>query len=1144
MSKITLGLFAFFTLTLSFSQSKIQIPLNGTDQIVSKNMSNDGFILQLGMSTLELKNQNTPIGDFVSLTQNQLNNIYKEGMPNVPILSRLIEVPQDAKVTFEIISFDEQFISLSDYNIYNRIVPATRSQSKSEESVSYILDETIYGLDAFFNTEIARYIDAGQMRASRLGTIEITPIQYNPTTNTLRVLNNLEIAVHFDDADHTKTANLKTKYETAYDINDQLYFNQLHYGTRELISQAPTHLVIVTHRMFQAQLEPFITWKVKKGFQVTVGYTDVVGTSTTAIKTYLQNIYSGSNPMRFVLFVGDVAQIPAWSGSAGSHYTDLRYCEYTGDDLPEVYYGRFSAQTTAQLQPQIDKTLMYEQFTMPDPSYLNQALLVAGDDSGFEMTHGNGQLWYGEQYYFNPTNNVVQSMYYQPLDNDAVSVIIRNKISSGVGFANYTAHCGSSGWASPSFSTTNVNALTNVNKYGMWIGNCCQSNTFYENECFGEAALRKVNGGAIGYIGGSNNTLWNEDYWWGVGVNSTVVAQPTYTGTGRGAYDGYWHTQPNEVNNTATWYPTQSQTLVVGNLAVQASTSGSKQYYWEIYHLMGDPTITPFIGTPQAMTVTPSPSALMIGMTSLQVTAAPYSYVALSQNGVLIAAGLANASGVVTLTFNSTSLAVGTADLVVTAQNRVPYIGTITVSPANEPYVSLQTYTTTVNPDFNQSVGLNVTLQNVAASGSGFDANGVTAILSTTDTYITITDNTQSFGQIVAGTSQLQNNAYTFSVANHVPDQHVAVFNLVITDNAGHTWNGVMNITLNAPAFTILNLSINDASGNNDGILDPGETADIIIETTQSGHAHVTNVIGNITSTSSDLTLNSVTTSPIIMNTSTTQSFTFNVTAGAATPQGTSADIHYMVTGGTLNQYSNAKDFQIVIGFVPSYCAAGSGNTGDEFIQQVQFNTINNSSTQGPAYSDYSTISTTVYKGSSYPITITNGEHWSGDQMGCWVDWNYDGDFDDSNESFTITYANPNGTGTIIVPNDAHIGPTRMRLRVLYTGEYNSCEDTSYGEVEDYTVNVQAALGTDDLFENTIGLYPNPNQGSFTIYLNDKQNNDTVSIEVFNSLGQVVYQVTSNLAKMNISLNQAQGMYYVKVATGNQSAVKKIIINP
>ncbi len=1144
MSKFTLLLLALFTITISFSQNKIQIPLNGTDQIIAKNMTNDGFVLQMGMSMLEVKDQNTPIGDFVLLSQNLLNNIYDEGKPNIPILSRLIEVPQDAKVTFEIISYDEQIISLSDFNIQYKVSPATRSQSKSEESVPYFLNESVYAQNTFINTEIARYIDAGQMRSSRLGNIEISPIQYNPTTNTLRVLNNLEIAVRFEEADHVTTKEIKDKYNTAYDISSGLFFNQLKYGTRELISQAPTHLVIVTDRMFQAQLAPFIAWKVKKGFKVTVGYTDVVGTTTTAIKSYLQNIYTGSNPMRFVLFVGDVAQIPAWSGSSGSHYTDLRYCEYTGDDLPEVYYGRFSAQTTAQLQPQIDKTLMYEQYTMPDPSYLNQALLVAGDDASYEMTHGNGQLWYGEQYYFNPTNNVVQNMYYQPLDNNAVSTIIRNKISSGVGFANYTAHCGSSGWASPSFTTSNVNALTNANKYGMWIGNCCQSNTFYESECFGEAALRKANGGAIGYIGGSNNTLWNEDYWWGVGVNSTIVAQPTYAGTGRGAYDGYWHTQANEVSNTATWYPTQSQTLVVGNLAVQASTSGNKQYYWEIYHLMGDPSITPFVGTPQAMPVTPNPGALMIGMTSLQVTAAPYAYVALSQNGVLIAAGLANASGVVTLNFGSSALAVGTANLVVTAQNRVPYIGTLTISPANEPYVTLQTYTTTVTPDFNQNVGLNVTLENVAASGSGFNANGVNATVSTTDAYVTISDNNQVYGQIIAGTSQLQNNAFAFTVANNVPDQHVATFNMVITDNAGHTWNAVMNVTLNAPAFTILNLTINDATGNNDGILDPGETANLIIQTTQSGHAAVSNVLGNISSTSTDLTLNSVTTSPVNMAIGTTQSFTFNVTANAATPQGTAANIHYTVTGGTANQYTNTKDFQVIIGFVPSYCAAGAGNTTDEFIQQVQFNTINNSSTQGPDYTDYTSISTTVYKGSSYPITITNGEHFPGDQMGCWIDWNYDGDFNDANETFPITYANPNGTGNIVVPNDAHIGPTRMRLRVAYTGEYASCNDTSYGEVEDYTVNVQTALGIEDSFENTIGLYPNPNQGSFTIYLNTKNNDEMVSIEVFNSLGQVVYHSQSNLAKMNISLDQAQGVYFVKVASGNKSAVKKIIINP
>ncbi|MFM7856193.1 MAG: hypothetical protein ACKO96_30790, partial [Flammeovirgaceae bacterium] len=98
-----------------------------------------------------------------------------------------------------------------------------------------------------------------------------------------------------------------------------------------------------------------------------------------------------------------------------------------------------------------------------------------------------------------------------------------------------------------------------------------------------------------------------------MGNTPNIVAQPTYANTGLGAYDGYWHTLANEVNNTANWYITQSQMLVSGNLAVQASTSSSKQYYWEIYHLMGDPTLIPFIGTPQVNTVTLNPSALLMG---------------------------------------------------------------------------------------------------------------------------------------------------------------------------------------------------------------------------------------------------------------------------------------------------------------------------------------------------------------------------------------------------------------------------------------------------------------------------------------------------------------------------------------------------
>jgi len=1130
-------------MTVSYAQTTIKLKATQNKLEVSA-VKSDGFTMTNSIASLHLNPIQTDRGTFTSLQSEDLYKIFDEGMPNIPVLSKLIEVPQAAEVRLIVKSFDEEIIKLSDYGIDTKIMPALQSQSKSENEVPFSINENIYQLDEYINTKIAVYTESGQLRATRLGTVVVNPIQYNPVKNTLRILNNLVIEVAFVNADFEATKALKRKYNSVY-FNDMVSGAVINYnknGEKDLITQAPTHLVIVSDRMFETQLVPFIDWKIKKGFNVTVAYTDDIGNTTTAIKTYLQDIYQGSNPMSFVLFVGDVAQVPAWS--TGPHVTDLRYCEYTGDNLPEVYYGRFSAQNASQLQPQIDKTLMYEQFTMADPSYLSEVFLVAGDDSSHEMTWGNGQIWYGENYYFNASNNVNTHLYLQPLDNGAVHNIIIQDMNAGLALANYTAHCGPSGWSSPSFDTSDVSNLTNNEKYGLWIGNCCLSVKFEEDECFGEAALRKANGGAIGDIGGSNSTYWDEDYWWGVGFTSSIVAEPTYDDSTTGAYDGLWHTQANEQDDIALWFPAQGQVSVCGNLAVETSTSTRKQYYWEIYHLMGDPSVTNYIGTPEAMVVTPNPGALLLGMTNLSVSSAPYAYVALSQNGVLIAAAISDASGNANLNFGNDALSVGDADLVVTCQNKIPYIGTITVSPADEPFIVLNSFTTSADPDFDSDITLNVTLENVAASGSGYDANGVSASISTTDTYVNITTDTAAYGTIDAGTTSLVNNAFAISIADNVPDQHVVVFDLTITDDDSHTWNTTLNLNTNAPEFSIADaITIDDASGNNDGILDAGETADIHIQTTNTGHAVISNVIGSIASASGDITINQATTNPPVnLGIGVMQEFIFNVTADANAVDGTVVNIDYTITGGANAQYSATENYDFTIGFIPQYCAAGSDNTTDEFIQRVQFVTIDNSSTQGPDYTDYTDISTDIAQGESYPITITNGEHFSSDQMGCWIDWNYDGDFDDADESFTIAYSDAVGTGTITVPADARLGATRMRLRVMYTGALSSCGNASYGEVEDYTVNVLTSIGTSDFNMQKLNVYPNPNRGTFTVDFKYVNASEEFTIEVFNIKGQRVYHTATSKSQLEINIPYTTGIYFLKVSSGAQVLNKKLIL--
>ncbi|MDD4384872.1 MAG: hypothetical protein PHD06_06810, partial [Bacteroidales bacterium] len=83
------------------------------------------------------------------------------------------------------------------------------------------------------------------------------------------------------------------------------------------------------------------------------------------------------------------------------------------------------------------------------------------------------------------------------------------------------------------------------------------------------------------------------------------------------------------------------------------------------------------------------------------------------------------------------------------------------------------------------------------------------------------------------------NNAFALTVANNVPDQYQASFVIQITDGTD-TWQSNLKIKANAPFLKYGTLSLDDTgSGDSDGILDPGETADLTLTLSNTGHAAV-----------------------------------------------------------------------------------------------------------------------------------------------------------------------------------------------------------------------------------------------------------------------------------------------------------------
>lgn len=155
---------------------------------------------------------------------------------------------------------------------------------------------------------------------------------------------------------------------------------------------------------------------------------------------------------------------------------------------------------------------------------------------------------------------------------------------------------------------------------------------------------------------------------------------------------------------------------------------------------------------------------------------------------------------------------------------------------------------------------------------------------------------------------------------------------------------------------------------------------------------------------------------------------------------------------------SKAKDAKV-------YCSASGG--GDEYISGVVFGSINNTGTGADSYADYTAMSTDVDAGNTYTLTVTNGNAYSLDDWGVWIDWNQDGDFDDTNENLVCVSSEGGDqlSWDIAVPSDALGGQTTMRIRLKY---YDSdcglpCGTTTYGEVEDYTLNVNASLQVETL---------------------------------------------------------------------------------
>ena len=633
------------------------------------------------------------------------------GAPALPVFSQLIEIPFCSDI---VVSVSNAVYDTVTVDAGMRWLPLQPLRSKSNKDTSTIIDNEVYATDAFVSLPFARVTDIAIARDRRIATLIIAPVAINPLTGQYIVCRSADITVDYVDADAKATIDYYERYSTPEFAVTNTLNNLYASSAKSVRTSAPTRMVIAVPTSLNCSaVNNFANWKRRCGMLVDIVYYGTGSlTSNTALANYFKSLYVNATTdapaPSYIVLVGDHEQLPAFSSTLSSpgawsnepdndHITDLYFVTWTDNDVvPDCYQGRLSAKDTNTLTSIINKTLLYESYSFPDPVYLGNAVLISGVDKGLlndddnAYTYSDPTMDYAARFYVNADNGFDNVKYYKNNTSFAptgvtvtgsshsnIAGTLRSLYNNGVGFVNYSAHGDWDRWYQPSLTVSNANAMSNVNKPMVMIGNCCLSNKFEKDKCFGEALLRRGNNaGAVAYIGGTNSTYWPHDFYWSVGVRTNIsnTMNTAYNSTNLGMYDRLFHTHGETRINQGI---TAGAMVFFGNTSVQsASTSASfKKYYWEIYELMGDPSLMPWLGqAPQLTNFSYSTSGA-----TLYIQTVPFAYVAVidTTTGNLVTAIYTTSGGNANLQLPS-GVDLNACSFTVIAQGYRPYFSTQT----------------------------------------------------------------------------------------------------------------------------------------------------------------------------------------------------------------------------------------------------------------------------------------------------------------------------------------------------------------------------------------------------------------------------------------------------------------------------------
>lgn len=888
---VTLSLLLLLVTALVAEQFTISDNQNGV-RLISSNDSEVVLEMTLGHFNREAVSINGETWYHLNLKKEGLT--LEAGMPQVPVIARSVIIPATSRM--ELSTLQSEYV-----DILMPVAPSKGNLTRDIDpnSVPYTFS-SFYSSGQQYPALTAQNTEPFVIRDYRGMTIRFTPFVYLPATQTLRVYTRLRVALSNNGTDLTNALSTSRSSYSAYfeEIYKGMFLNfeSSKYPTLEENGK----ILVIKHSMFDDAIDPYIEWKRQNGLTVDIVDVSVAGPTANQIQAFIANRYNQDPELTFVQIMGDAPQVPTLSSGGGG--SDPSFALITGgDNYPEIFVGRFSAQTVAEMQTQVQRTIYYERDIQAGADWIQKAMGIASNEGGGSQ----GDMGESDQAHMELIRTDLLGYGYSSVDQlyqatGATAAQVSTNLNIGRGFVNYVGHGSNTSWSTTGFSNTNVNALTNDNMLPFIVSVACVNGNFVSITCFAEAWLRATNNtngaptGAVAHYASTINQSWNPPMRGQDEITDLLIAESKQT---------------------------------IGGLFFNGSSRMTEVYgadgvsMYKTWHIFGDASLMVRTKNPQELTANYTP-VLFLGVGSFEVLTIPGARATLSNAGIVYGSAVANASGIATISIANPPQEPMNLTLTISAFNKVTHLGTVSVLPSTGPYVVVSE--TVVNDDNNNTAEYGETINlNVSISNVGSDiANDVSISLSSTDPYLTILTNQEDIGNIPANGTGETTTGFSIEIANNVPDQHTAQLNITISSQTDE-WQYVRTLQINAPAFGFGTMTIDEIQGDGNGRIDAGETVQLTLPILNNGHAQGNDVMAVImidaVQNVADPIVNSFTAIPA----GGSADIMYQVTFSSQIPMGTQVPITVILAAG---EYSVTYNMSVVVGLMMEDFENGFGN--------------------------------------------------------------------------------------------------------------------------------------------------------------------------------------------------------------------------